>query len=83
MVSDSNNVGENTGNSSDINNNNNNLLLPHNSLEVPHQNILGLKHKTNKLLSVIHSDLLHIISVTKHHQNQLELDNVCIENYIL
>jgi hypothetical protein len=80
------NVEEKDNNSSDINNTNNNhskLFLPHNSLKVYHQNIPGLKHKTNKLLSSLHPNLPHINCVTEYHLNQLELDNISIENYIL
>jgi len=80
------NVDEKDGNSSDINNKNNNhskLFLPHNSLKFYHQNIPGHKHKTNELLSSLHPDLPHIICVTEHQLNQLELDNISIENYIL
>jgi hypothetical protein len=54
------NVDEKDDNSSDINNKNNNqykLILPHNSQKVYHQNIPGLKYKTNKLLSSLHPDL--------------------------
>jgi hypothetical protein len=80
------NVDEKDDNSSDINNKNNNhskLLLPHNSLKVYHQNIPGLTHKTNELLSSIHPVLPHIICVTEHHLNQLEVDNISLGNYIL
>jgi 5-formaminoimidazole-4-carboxamide-1-beta-D-ribofuranosyl 5'-monophosphate synthetase len=80
------NVDEKDDNSGHINNKNNNhskLFLPHYSLKVYHQNIPGLKHKTNELHSSLHLDLPHIICVTENHLNQLELDNISIENYIL
>jgi hypothetical protein len=80
------NVDEEVGYSGDINNNNNNnnkLFLPHTSLKVSQQNIWGPKHRTNELVSSLHSDLPHIICITEYHLHQLKLDNFSIENYIL
>jgi hypothetical protein len=50
------------------------------AFEVHHQNICGLKYKTNELLSFLYPDHPYIICLTEHHLNQLELANRSIDN---
>jgi exonuclease III len=52
-------------------------------LRVFHQNIRGLRNKTNELISSMHSNLPHILCLTEHHMKQLELEHFHIENYNL
>ena len=58
-----NNNNNNSSSSSSNNNNNYQIFLQNNSLNIFHQNIRGLKH-TIELVSSLHSDLLHINSIT-------------------
>lgn len=50
---------------------------------VYHQNIRGLKHKTNELLRALCPDFPHILCLTEHHLNSLELNNITIDHYNL
>jgi hypothetical protein len=64
---------------------NNSLLksIKNKVLRVFHQNIRGLRNKTNELISSMHSNLPHILCLTEHHMKQLELEHIHIENYNL
>ena len=42
-----------------------------NSLRVFHQNIRGLKHKTDELLSALCTDFPHVLCLMEHHVNSL------------
>jgi exonuclease III len=55
----------------------------HHSLKIFHQNICGLRHKTNELLCSLYPDLPHIICLTEHHLNSIELNSIVIDNYKL
>jgi exonuclease III len=59
------------------------LSTTNNSLKIYHQNISGLKYKVNELLSFLYPDLPHIICLTEHHLNHLEMNSTVIENYKL
>jgi exonuclease III len=52
-------------------------------LRVFHQNIRGLRNKTNELISSMHTNLPHITCLTEHRMKQLELEHFHIENYNL
>jgi hypothetical protein len=53
------------------------------SLKIYHQNIRGLKYKTNELISSLESNLPHLLCLTEHHLNQIEMENISTENYKL
>jgi hypothetical protein len=52
-------------------------------LRVFHQNIRGLRNKTNELISSMNSNLPHIQCLTEHHMKQLELEHFHVKNYNL
>ena len=52
-------------------------------LKVIHQNIRGLRSKTNELLTSILPDIPQIICITEHHLNEQEIESLYIENYTL
>jgi exonuclease III len=54
-----------------------------NTLRVFHQNIRGLKHKTDELISVLSPDFPHVLCLTEHHMNSLERNNITIDHYNL
>jgi hypothetical protein len=62
---------------------NNNSYSIHNTytnvLRVFHQNIRGLKYKTNELLSALCPDFPHVLCLTEHHMNSLERNNITID----
>ena len=53
------------------------------SFSVYHQNIRGLRGKTNELLSHLHPAFPHILCFTEHHMNLLELQQANIDSYKL
>lgn len=57
------------------------LSVTNNTLKVYHQNICGLKCRTNEKESFLYPDLPHTLCLIKQHLNQLELDNTYIDNY--
>jgi hypothetical protein len=60
-----------------------NYLSDRQSLKIYHQNIRGLRRKTNELLCHLYSDLPHLLCFTKHRLKQIELDQINIPNYVL
>jgi hypothetical protein len=54
-----------------------------NVLRVFHQNIRGLKNKTNDLLSALGPDFPHVLCLTEHHMNPQERNNITIDYYNL
>jgi exonuclease III len=55
-----------------------NSLLP---LTVFHQNIRGLRGKTNELISQLYPHFPHILCISEHHMTHLELKQTFLENY--
>jgi hypothetical protein len=47
-----------------------------NLLKIYHQNICGLKYKTDELISTLESNLPHVICLTEHHLNHNGLNNI-------
>ena len=52
-------------------------------LKIYHQNIRGLRRKTNKFSCRIQSDLPNFLYFSGHHLSQSELDLIHVDNYIL
>ena len=52
-------------------------------LNIFQQNIGGLRNKTNELLCHLHHNLPQIICVTECHLNQMELNLIHTESYLL
>jgi hypothetical protein len=52
-------------------------------LSILHQNIRGLRKKTDELISSLHPNFPHMLCITEHHMNQQELEHIHIENYDL
>jgi len=57
-----------------------NVLVP---LTIYHQNVRGLRGKTNELLSQLHPNFPHILCFSEHHMNHLEIQQTFIDNYKL
>jgi hypothetical protein len=57
--------------------------IPPQFLKIYHQNIRGLRRKTNKISCCTQSDLPHFLYFSGHHLNQSELDLIHVDNYIL
>lgn len=55
-----------------------NSLLP---LTVFHQNIRGLRGKTNELISQLYPTFPHILCISEHHMNHSELQQTFLDNY--
>jgi len=53
-------------------------LLP---LTVFHQNIRGLRGKTNVLISQLYPTFPHMLCISEHHMNHLELQQTFLDNY--
>jgi len=51
-------------------------------ITVYHQNVTGLKGKANEL-SQLHPTFPHILCLSEHHINHLELQQTCLDNYKL
>jgi hypothetical protein len=54
-----------------------------NTLRVFHQNVKGLKYKTEELLSALCPDFPHVLCLTEHHIPSLERNNVVTDHYNL
>ena len=52
-------------------------------LKIYHQNIIGLRYKTNELLGHIHSVLPQLLCFTEHHMRREELQQVFMNEYKL
>ena len=61
----------------------NNQMLDSKSIIILHQNICGLKRKTNELLSAMSPDLPHVLCLSKHHLKRTELEQININDYRL
>jgi hypothetical protein len=46
-------------------------------------NIQGLRCKTDEITNFLHPELRHILCLSEHHFNHLELETVHLENYTL
>jgi hypothetical protein len=53
------------------------------NLTIFHQNIRGLRTKTNEILCHFSSELPHILCFTEHHLTVPEIQAACIDNYTL
>ena len=62
---------------------NNNQMPNSNSITILHQNICGLKKKTNELIGSMFPDLPHVLCITEHHLQKSELEQISINNYRL
>ena len=62
---------------------NNNFNLDSNSLTIYHQNISGLKGKTDELISSMSPNLPHILCFSEHHLKHTELGQINIEGFEL
>ena len=51
------------------------------NLKVYHQNIRGLKGKISQFSNTINPELPHIIRISKHHLQELEIDTMSTECY--
>jgi hypothetical protein len=55
----------------------------HNSLTIFHQNICGLRCKTDELYSSLYPDLPHVLCIMEHQLNKAQLLGIGIDNYKL
>jgi len=62
---------------------NSNFNLDSNSLTIYHQNICGLKGKTDELISAMSPNLPHILCFSEHHLKHTELGQINIEGFEL
>ena len=53
------------------------------ALQIYHQNIQGLHGKIDELLNFLHPEFPHILCLSEHHFNQLELEIVQLGHYTL
>ena len=51
-----------------------NQMSGSNSVTIFHQNICGLRRKTDELISSVFPDFPHILCFSEHHLKKLELD---------
>jgi len=58
-------------------------MLNRGYLKIYHQNVRSLRRKTSELLSHLHPGLPHVLCLTEHHLNIMEINYVNIENYAL
>jgi hypothetical protein len=58
-------------------------MLTRNYLKIYHQNVRSLRKKTYELLSYLYPNLPHVVRLTEHHLNAMELRHVNLENYTL
>jgi hypothetical protein len=54
------------------NDSNSSYLTSSNNLKAFHQNIRGLKYKTDELLNALCPDFPHILCITEHHMNSID-----------
>lgn len=52
-------------------------------LQIYHQNIQGLRCKIDEIVIFLHPNFPHILCLSEHHLNQLELETVHLGNYTL
>jgi hypothetical protein len=53
------------------------------ALQILHQNIQGLRWKSNKVLSLLYPTLPHILCFTEHHLDQQKIELIQIDSYTL
>jgi len=58
-------------------------MLGSNSITIFHQNICGLKGKTDELISSMSPHSPHILCFSEHHLKKFELDQINIDGYRL
>jgi hypothetical protein len=54
-----------------------------NPFKVYHQNIRGLKDKSNELISFLFPELPHVLRLIEHHLKDYEIDKISIDHYNL
>jgi hypothetical protein len=59
----------------------NNQMIHINSIIIFHQNICGLRKKTDELISSVFSNFPHILCFSEHHLKQFELDQINVDGY--
>jgi hypothetical protein len=52
-------------------------------LKVYHQNIRGLKYKIDELLSTLCPDFPHVLCLSEHHMNSIEMNTIIVDYYNL
>jgi len=55
----------------------------HNTLIIFHQNVCGMRYKTDELYSSLYPDLPYVLCITEHHLNYAQLLGMGIDNYML
>ena len=60
-----------------------NQMSGSNSVTIFHQNICGLRGKTDELLSSVFPDFPHILCFSEHHLKKPELDQINVDGYRL
>jgi hypothetical protein len=53
------------------------------ALQIFHQNIQGLRWKSNEVLNVLYPSFPHFLCFTEHHLNQYEIELLQIDGYTL
>ena len=53
------------------------------ALRILHQNIQGLRWKSNEVIDSVYHSLPHILCFTEHHLNRHEINLIQIDNYTL
>jgi hypothetical protein len=53
------------------------------SLIVYHQNFRGLRRKGNELFSQLYPTFPHVLCLSEHHMNYLELQQILLDSYSL
>jgi exonuclease III len=53
------------------------------ALQIYHQNIQGLRSKIDEILNFLHPEFPHILCLSEHHFNQMELETVQLGHYTL
>jgi hypothetical protein len=62
---------------------NDNHILSSNSVTIFHQNICGLKGKTDELISSMSPNSPPILCFSERHLNKFELDHINVDGYTL
>jgi hypothetical protein len=62
---------------------NDNQLIGINSVTIFHQNICGLREKTDELTSSVFPNFPHILHFSEHHLKKFELDQINVDGYRL
>jgi exonuclease III len=59
------------------------LKISTEALQIFHQNIQGLRWKSNAVLNFLYPNFPHILCFTEHHLNQHEIELIQIDSYML